>query len=52
LHRWAQAKHDIPKDAALTYDDGELPADWIVDQLRAEQYEHFAGSQSQPIDRR
>jgi predicted homoserine dehydrogenase-like protein len=34
---------DIPKDAVLTYDDVELPAGRIADQLRQEQYEHFSG---------
>jgi predicted homoserine dehydrogenase-like protein len=35
-------KRDIPKDAVLTYDDVELPPGRLADELRAEQYEHFA----------
>ena len=34
---------DIPKDQVLTYDDVELPAGRLADQLRAEQYRHFRG---------
>jgi predicted homoserine dehydrogenase-like protein len=34
---------DVAKDAALTYDDVELPAGRIADRLRAEQYRHFRG---------
>ena len=36
-------KRDIPKDAVITYDDVELPAGRLADQLRAEQYRHFRG---------
>jgi predicted homoserine dehydrogenase-like protein len=32
---------DVAKDDVLTYDDVELPAGRIADQLRAEQYRHF-----------
>jgi predicted homoserine dehydrogenase-like protein len=35
--------HDVPKDGTLTYDDVELPAGRLADQLRAEQYVHFRG---------
>jgi len=34
---------DVSKDSVLTYDDVELPAGRIADQLRAEQYRHFRG---------
>jgi predicted homoserine dehydrogenase-like protein len=34
-------KRDIAKDAVITYDDVELPADRMADALRAEQYAHF-----------
>ena len=34
---------DVPKDGVLTYDDVELPAGRLADQLRAEQYRHFRG---------
>ena len=33
---------DIPKDPVITYDDVTLPPDRLADQLRAEQYRHFA----------
>jgi predicted homoserine dehydrogenase-like protein len=36
---------DVAKDQALTYDDVELPAGRLADQLRAEQYRHFRGEQ-------
>jgi predicted homoserine dehydrogenase-like protein len=36
-------KRDIIKDAALTYDDVELPEGRLADQLRAQQYHHFRG---------
>jgi predicted homoserine dehydrogenase-like protein len=36
-------RRDIAKDTALTYDDVELPAGRLADQLRAEQYKHFRG---------
>ena len=35
-------ERDIPKDQVLTYDDVRLPAGRIADELRAEQYAHFA----------
>ena len=31
----------VKKDAVLTYDDVELPADRVADRLRARQYRHF-----------
>jgi predicted homoserine dehydrogenase-like protein len=34
-------RRDIAKDQVLTYDDVEIPAGRIADQLRAEQYRHF-----------
>jgi predicted homoserine dehydrogenase-like protein len=34
-------KRDIPKDAVITYDDVEVPANILGQQLRAEQYRHF-----------
>lgn len=34
-------RHPIAKDAVLTYDDVELPADRLVDRLRAEQESRF-----------
>ena len=34
-------KHDIPKDAVITYDDVSLPPGRLADQLRAEQYRMF-----------
>ncbi len=36
-------RRSIPKDQVLTYDDVELPAGRIADELRAEQYRHFRG---------
>jgi predicted homoserine dehydrogenase-like protein len=36
-------KRAVKKDAVLTYDDVELPAGRLGDQLRAEQYQHFRG---------
>jgi predicted homoserine dehydrogenase-like protein len=36
-------KHDIPKDAVITYDDVLLPTGRLADQLRAEQYRMFKG---------
>lgn len=35
-------KNDIPKDQVITYDDVILPEGRLIDQLRAEQTEHFA----------
>jgi predicted homoserine dehydrogenase-like protein len=34
---------DIPRDQVVTYDDVELPAGRLADQLRADQYLHFRG---------
>jgi predicted homoserine dehydrogenase-like protein len=34
---------DITKDTVLTYEDVELPAGRLADQLRAQQYHHFRG---------
>jgi Predicted homoserine dehydrogenase len=39
-------RRDIPKDAVLTYDDVELPADRLIDRLRAEQDAVFAPAQA------
>lgn len=36
-------KRDLAKDAVVSYDDVELPAGRLADQLRAEQYRHFRG---------
>jgi predicted homoserine dehydrogenase-like protein len=36
-------RRDIPKDGVITYDDVDLPQGRLADQLRAEQYRHFAG---------
>ena len=36
-------KHDIPKDAVITYNDVSLPPGRLADQLRAEQYRMFKG---------
>ena len=35
-------KRDVPKDQVLLYDDVELPEGRLADQLRDEQYAHFA----------
>jgi predicted homoserine dehydrogenase-like protein len=35
-------KHDVKRDAVLTWDDVEVPAGRIIDRLRAEQDQHFA----------
>ena len=35
-------KRDIPKDAALTYDDVDIPKGRLSDELRTEQNAHFA----------
>lgn len=42
LAEGCRLKRDIPKDQVLTYDDVELPADRLCDQLRAEQNKYFA----------
>lgn len=39
-------RRDIPKDQVLTYDDVDLPAERLSDQLRAEQVAHFAAAGS------
>jgi len=36
-------KRDVAQDQVIMYDDVELPAGRLADQLRAEQYEHFRG---------
>jgi predicted homoserine dehydrogenase-like protein len=36
-------RRSISKDSVITYDDVDLPADRLADQLRAEQYRHFRG---------
>jgi predicted homoserine dehydrogenase-like protein len=36
-------KHDVKKDAVLTYSDVDLPPGRLADRLRAEQYKHFRG---------
>jgi len=36
-------KRHVGKDQVITYDDVELPAGRVADQLRAEQYHHFRG---------
>jgi predicted homoserine dehydrogenase-like protein len=36
-------KRDIPQDEVICYDDVDLPAGRLADQLRAEQYKHFRG---------
>jgi len=35
-------KHAVPKDQVLNYDDVEVPSGRLIEQLRAEQSEHFA----------
>lgn len=35
-------KRDVPQDHCITYDDVELPAGRLIDQLRADQAAHFA----------
>lgn len=44
LAEGCRLKRDVAKDAVLTYDDVELPADRLCDQLRSEQDCHFFGS--------
>ncbi len=41
LAEGCRLKRDLPKDHVLTYDDIELPADRLCDQLRAEQNAEF-----------
>jgi predicted homoserine dehydrogenase-like protein len=43
LAEGCRLKRDIPKDQVLTYDDVEIPAGRLVDQLRAEQDVYFFG---------
>ncbi|WP_066377761.1 MULTISPECIES: NAD(P)H-dependent oxidoreductase [unclassified Anabaena] len=42
LAEGCRLKRDIPRDQVLTYDDVELPAGRLCDQLRAEQNQYFA----------
>jgi predicted homoserine dehydrogenase-like protein len=44
LAEGCRLKRDIPKDQVMTYDDVEIPAGRLVDELRAEQDIHFFGS--------
>lgn len=44
LAEGCRLKHDVPKDHAITYDDVEVPAGRLCDELRAEQNEYFASS--------
>jgi predicted homoserine dehydrogenase-like protein len=37
-------KRNLAKDSVITYDDVELPAGRLADQLRAEQYRKFLGA--------
>ena len=41
-------KRDIAKDQVMTYDDVEIPAGRLVDELRAEQDIHFFGTSALP----
>jgi predicted homoserine dehydrogenase-like protein len=34
-------RRDVRRDEVIRYDDVEVPADRLADQLRAEQYSHF-----------
>jgi predicted homoserine dehydrogenase-like protein len=49
LAEGCRLKHDIAKDQIMTYDDVEIPAGRLVDQLRAEQDVHFFGMTHLPI---
>jgi predicted homoserine dehydrogenase-like protein len=42
LAEGCQLKHDVSKDAVLTYEDVEVPPGRLCDRLRAEQTKHFA----------
>ncbi len=42
LSEGCRLKRDLPTDAAITYDDVELPPERLADRLRAEQARHFA----------
>lgn len=46
LSEGCRLKRDIPKDQALTYDDVQVPAGRLCDQLRAEQDQYFYASVS------
>lgn len=48
LAEGCRLKRDIPKDQVMTYDDVEIPAGRLVDELRAEQDRHFFGSTALP----
>jgi predicted homoserine dehydrogenase-like protein len=48
LAEGCRLKRDIPKDQVMTYDDVEIPAGRLVDQLRAEQDAHFFGKSHLP----
>ena len=41
LAEGCKLKHDVPKDAVLTYDDVIFPEGRVCDKLRAEQDSHF-----------
>jgi predicted homoserine dehydrogenase-like protein len=43
LVQGCKLRHDIKKDAVLTYSDVDLPPGRLADRLRAEQYRHFRG---------
>jgi predicted homoserine dehydrogenase-like protein len=49
LAEGCRLKRDISKDQVMTYDDVEIPAGRLVDQLRAEQDVHFFGKTHLPI---
>jgi predicted homoserine dehydrogenase-like protein len=44
LAEGCRLNRDVAQDAVISYSDIELPADRMVDRLRAEQDEHFFGS--------
>jgi predicted homoserine dehydrogenase-like protein len=48
LAEGCRLRRDIPKDQVMTYDDVEIPAGRLVDQLRAEQDAHFFGKSHLP----
>jgi predicted homoserine dehydrogenase-like protein len=43
LVQGCKLRHDIKKDAVITYSDVDLPPGRLADRLRAEQYRHFRG---------
>ena len=43
LVQGCRLRRDIARDQVVSYDDVELPAGRLADQLRAEQYRHFRG---------